>query len=127
MSCPYPKHDEFADSGEPCPLCEGEEAEKHELSMKKKGGRPPKVQHLPGANLFFGSNPQPSAPLFDNTVDGKRKIHCKRYENCLLYAMKMGWSSFDCLDCCVEEKISKEEFERDLEGLAALLRAWSGR
>jgi hypothetical protein len=92
-------------------------------SVQKKRGRPPKVTHMPGENLLLGSNPQPSLPLFDDTVDGKRKLHCRRYGNCLEYAMKMDWESFDCLDCKVESMITKRAWENDLEGLAMLLRA----
>jgi hypothetical protein len=125
VNCHYPKHEENVKADGICPLC-GAEDERAPLLLKKKGGRPPKILHLPGADLFLGSNPQQSLPLFDNTVDGKRKLHCRRYDNCLGYAMKMNWNSFDCLDCKIEEMITKDAWTYDLEGLADLLRAIIG-
>ncbi len=76
--------------------------------------------------LRRGSNPSPSSPLFDSTVDGERRVHCRRYGNCLSFAASQDWNAWSCKACPVDEVLSRDEWVHDLEGLARLIRAIVG-
>jgi hypothetical protein len=92
---------------------------------KKRGGRPPGGKfRVPSDGLFLGSLPLqcPEALGFEE-VERRQRVKCRRRTNCLTYAASMGWSGFDCRDCAIEEELSLDEQRRDLEGLAAFLRA----
>lgn len=56
-------------------------------------------------------------------VASRRRLHCKRYDNCLSYAAEQAWPGFHCAACSVEEPDGREEWLRDLDGLARFLRA----
>ncbi len=77
-------------------------------------------------SLKRGSNPLAWVSLFDSTVDGERRVHCQRYDNCLSFAAANNWTSWSCRGCTVNEKISMDEWKYDLEGLARLIRAIVG-
>lgn len=46
------------------------------------------------------------------TIDARRRLHCRRYENCLTYAASVNWSSFNCSACDVNELIPASELHR---------------
>lgn len=71
--------------------------------------------------LPFGSLPLEAASA--DVDDVRRRLHCRRYENCLTYAASVGWEGFHCGACAVDETITREDWISDLEGLASLLRA----
>lgn len=80
--------------------------------------------HSPG--LFLGSAPQRSEATPDEEeVTKHKRIHCRRYTNCLTFAASQNWPGFACFDCRVEEPLSAEDQKRDLPGLAMFLSALS--
>jgi len=84
-------------------------------------GRPPKKEPIP-SRLHFGSRPIKCKEL-EEGADGIRRVNCARYDNCLDYAISMYWDSWSCQECKVEEVLSYEQQQEDLEGLTLLLHA----
>lgn len=77
--------------------------------------------------LLQGSCPL-EAPRENDTehVALKRRLHCKRYENCLTYAASLAWDGFHCGACDVDEPMTRDDYLRDLDGLTKFLRAFAG-
>lgn len=73
--------------------------------------------------LALDSVPTYCAPTDVDEVGSKRRLHCRRYTECLTYAASQNWPGFHCHKCGVEEPLTMEEQRRDLEGLTDFLRA----
>ena len=56
-------------------------------------------------------------------VARKRRIHCRRYGNCLTYAASLSWDGFHCGACDVDEPMTRDEWLSDLDGLTKFLHA----
>jgi hypothetical protein len=73
--------------------------------------------------LGLGSNPVEAAvELTLESVDDGRKVFCRRQTQCVTFAASQKWAGFRCDDCGVEENLTREEQQTDLDGLAGLLR-----
>jgi hypothetical protein len=78
--------------------------------------------------LTAGSAPLECGAEHDpDRVALKRRVHCRRYDNCLTYAAAAGWLGFHCGACDVDELLTREEWLSDLEGMTRFLLALSGR
>lgn len=74
--------------------------------------------------LFFGSFPVQTEPPNDiDSAENQRRVHCRRYGNCLTFAAAQNWRGFCCNSCDVDETISRDEWLRDLDGLTQFLYA----
>lgn len=77
--------------------------------------------------LYLGSLPIEDAIGDVENVGERRRLHCRRYENCLTYAASVNWTGFQCSACRVNETLTREDWLADLDGLASFLRAFAGR
>jgi hypothetical protein len=75
--------------------------------------------------LAIGPNPTP-CPRAHTTEAVRRKLHCRRYDQCLDHADASGWENFTCRRCDVDEEISHEQHVHDAEGMALFLREYVG-
>ena len=74
-------------------------------------------------DLDADCNPQPLAN--PDHAPERRRLLCRRYTGCLTRAAGLGWDSFHCLECPVEDSMSPQEQYEELDGLAAFLLAFS--
>ena len=64
------------------------------------------------------ARPRPHAQVEDpDEVAQIRRLHCRRYDECLHRAAVKRWEGFHCLDCPVFDQLSPEELQRDARGL----------
>jgi hypothetical protein len=97
------------------PLCREEER----ASRNRKGTGWRAV--LPDPGLYLRSKPtQCDEPR--SVDDVQRRMHCRRYSNCLEHAAARGWAGFDCTRCPIQEAKPLGELAADLPGMADLLR-----
>jgi len=70
--------------------------------------------------MAWGPNPRPGKAFTDAQAAECRILFCRRYNDCLDAAVANSWPGFVCHFCDVREPQSREEFRRDVEGIAAM-------
>jgi len=74
--------------------------------------------------LYLGSLPlEAECPSEPEAAAEQRRVHCRRYVNCMTYAAAQNWRGFHCGECDIDETISRDDWLSDLDGLAKFLRA----
>lgn len=68
--------------------------------------------------------PVECAPItLADTTAPSRRLHCRRYRQCLNIADERGWGNFSCACCPIDEPLSREELARDQGRLIECLAA----
>lgn len=62
--------------------------------------------NIKSQGLYLGSSPIECEYSQDaDVVASRRKLLCRRYDNCLTYAASLGWVAFACVVCDVDELV----------------------
>lgn len=75
---------------------------------------------LAAAGLTPGSRPCAVEFVSARTVVSRRDS-CARYDNCLIYAIRLRWRSFSCDGCEVREQMTSEQAKMDAERVRPLV------
>jgi len=66
-------------------------------------------------------------PIYGRVLDeddaaSNRRLHCRKYNSCLAFAVRNDWPGFVCTACTAYEQMDRDEFFQDVDSINDMLK-----
>lgn len=71
-----------------------------------------------------------SLPVYGRVIDeddaaANRQLHCRKYNECLSFAVRNDWPGFVCTSCMNYDRMDRFEYFRDIDAMTDMLQRMS--